>query len=76
VEELMRARRLWLALGVLGTIVLVAFDAPATLAIGVVCLLGFVAAGVALIATPAFLEGDEEDGAGSAQRDEEPVRRP
>lgn len=61
-----RARGAWLALGLLGVALLLPFDAPATLALGVLCLLGFVAWGVVLIASPRFIEGadEERDGPG------------
>jgi drug/metabolite transporter (DMT)-like permease len=65
-----RLRALWLALGVLGVVVLVGFDEPLTLAIGVACLLAFVAWGVALIATPGFI-----DAATPPARDPERPRR-
>lgn len=55
-----RPRGLWLALGVVGMVVLVAFDTPLTLTIGILCLLSFVAAGVALIATPEFLTSETD----------------
>ena len=53
-------RLLWLGLGVLGVVLLVPFDAPVTLALGVLCLLGFVAWGVAIIASPGFTREDQE----------------
>ena len=53
-----RARALWLALGVVGALVLVPFDSPVTLTLGVLCLVAFVAWGVFLIATPGTI-GDE-----------------
>lgn len=49
----------WLAPGLAGIALLVPFDAPATLALGILCLLGFVAWGVVLIATPAFTGEDQ-----------------
>jgi threonine/homoserine efflux transporter RhtA len=55
----LRSRGAWLALGVLGVVLLVPFEHPLTLALGVGCLLAFVVRGVFLIATPEFLAGDE-----------------
>jgi hypothetical protein len=55
-----RHRRAWLGLGVLGTAILIPFDSPVTIALGVVLLLAFVAWGIALIATPAFTVGDDD----------------
>jgi hypothetical protein len=52
--------RLTPALLVVGLVLLVPFDAPVTLALGVTCLLAFVACGVFLIAEPGFLEGDRD----------------
>jgi hypothetical protein len=49
------------ALLVLGVGLLIPFDAAITLALGVACLLAFVASGVALVASPAFLAGDREE---------------
>jgi O-antigen ligase len=57
-----RARGLWLALGAVGAIVLVVFDTPVTLTVGVLALIAFVACGVALIASPEFLSGEDDDG--------------
>jgi hypothetical protein len=54
-------RRIWLAIGILAAAVLVAFETPVTLAIGVLGLLTFVAIGVMLIASPPFLERDDDD---------------
>lgn len=56
-----RPRVRWLALGIVGVALLVPFKAPATLAGGILCLLGFVAWGVWLIATPAFTGADEPE---------------
>lgn len=56
----MRSRAAWLALGVVGVLLLVPFDWPATIALGVFCLIGFVVRGTWLIATPEFLSQDEE----------------
>lgn len=53
-------RRAWLALGAVGVVALVPFDQWWTLTIGVVCLLLFVAVGVATIAAPGFLEEDAD----------------
>ncbi len=51
----------WLACGLLGAAVLVLFQEPFTLALGVFLLLAFVALGVRLIASPEFLEGDADE---------------
>jgi len=55
------ARRAWLGLGALGVLLLVPFHTPVTLALGIACLVGFVAWGAALIATPQFLAADDSD---------------
>ena len=57
----MRLRRTWLALGLLGVVLLVPFEAPMTLALGVLCLFGFVGTGLAVIASPAFTRADRTD---------------
>jgi hypothetical protein len=57
-----RSRAAWLALGVLGVALLVPFDRPVTLALGVLCLVAFVAWGTWLIATPEFLAEEEDRG--------------
>jgi hypothetical protein len=54
-------RKLWLALGVLGVVLLVPFKAPLTLLLGVLALLAFVAVGVIVIATPEFLAQDDDE---------------
>jgi hypothetical protein len=54
-----RNRSAWLALGALGTAILIPFDSPVTIALGVVLLLAFVAWGIALIASPAFTVEDD-----------------
>jgi hypothetical protein len=54
-------RRVWLAIGILAAAVLVAFETPVTLVIGVLGLLAFVAIGIVLVAAPPFLERDSED---------------
>jgi hypothetical protein len=51
-------KRAWIACGVLGVLLLVPFETPVTLALGVLFLLAFVALGVRVIASPEFLEGD------------------
>ena len=56
----MTARRLWLALGVVGALVLFAFELTITLALGVAMLVGFVGAGWWLIAAPGFLDADDD----------------
>jgi hypothetical protein len=53
-----RTRALWLALGVVGVLLLVPFDSPVTLTLGVLCLIGFVAWGVFIIATPGTIGDD------------------
>jgi len=45
---------------VLGSAVMLAFEAPAARIVGVALLFGFVVAGVFLVADPAFLDRDEE----------------
>jgi threonine/homoserine efflux transporter RhtA len=58
-------KRAWLALGLLGVLLLVPFEHSVTLVLGIGCLLAFVAWGVFLIATPEFLDGDgdgDDDG--------------
>jgi hypothetical protein len=50
-----------LASGGLGALLLFAFDAWFTRALGVLGLFGFIAAGVFAIATPAFLERDDSE---------------
>ena len=50
-----------LGAGALGALLLFAFDAWFTRALGVVGLFAFVAGGVFAIATPAFLEHDDEE---------------
>jgi hypothetical protein len=52
-------RRLWVALGLLGAGLLVPFEEPVPVALGVVCLIAFVGVGLAVIASPAFTRGDE-----------------
>jgi hypothetical protein len=54
--------RLWLALLVAGLVLMIPFDATITLALGVACLLAFVALGVFLMAHPASLLDDESEG--------------
>jgi len=54
-------RRGWLGVGALGVVLLIPFDSALPIALGIVCLVTFVAWGVALIATPEFLAGDEPD---------------
>jgi hypothetical protein len=46
---------------VAGVVLMVAFDAAVTRALGVACLLAFVAGGLFLVADPAFLAGDGDD---------------
>ena len=54
-------RAAWLAIGVIGVVLLVPFKAPLTILLGVLFLLAFVAVGVVLIASPAFLAEDQDD---------------
>jgi Ca2+/Na+ antiporter len=60
VAHVTRRRRLWIALGGLGVVLLLAFEASLTILAGILCLLAFAVWGVFLIATPRFLE-DERD---------------
>jgi hypothetical protein len=46
---------------VAGVALLVPFDYPVTLALGVTCLLAFIALGVFTIATPEFLASTDEE---------------
>jgi hypothetical protein len=55
------SRAAWLAFGALGVALLVPFDWPVTIALGVACLLAWVAWGTWLIATPELLAGDDEE---------------
>jgi hypothetical protein len=50
-----------LGAGALGALLLFAFDAWFTRALGVLGLLAFIAGGVFAIATPAFLERDDDE---------------
>lgn len=54
--------RAWIATGVIGAVLLFAFETPVTLALGVTGLIGFVALGVRVIASPAFVERDGDEG--------------
>ena len=53
--------RAWIALLVVGLALMIPFEETVTLALGVACLLAFVALGVFLIADPAGLLDDEAD---------------
>lgn len=53
--------RLWGALFVIGLALMVPFEKTITLALGVACLLAFVALGVYLIAHPSALLADEDE---------------
>ena len=53
--------RAWIALLVVGFALMIPFEETVTLALGVACLLAFVALGVFLIADPAGLLDDEAD---------------
>jgi hypothetical protein len=55
----MTLRRICPALLVVGVGLMVPFEETITLALGVVCLVGFVVTGVFAVATPEFLGGDE-----------------
>ena len=53
---------IWLGLLVVGLALMLPFEEPVTLALGVTCLLSFVGLGVFLIAHPsALLEPDDEE---------------
>jgi hypothetical protein len=52
---------LWGALFVVGLALMVPFEKTITLALGIACLLGFIALGVYLIAHPAALLADEDE---------------
>lgn len=54
-------RRAWPALGVLGVVLLVPFEEAWTIALGVLCLLAFVAVGTLVIAGGDFLTQDESE---------------
>lgn len=56
----MTLRRLCPALLVVGVGLLIPFETPITLALGVAALLGFVVSGVFLVASPDFIDADEE----------------
>jgi energy-converting hydrogenase Eha subunit C len=45
---------------VLGSAVMIAFEAPLARIVGVALLFGFIVAGVFLVADPAFLDRDDE----------------
>jgi hypothetical protein len=49
----------WLALLVVGLALMIPFDATVTLALGIACLLSFIALGVYLMAHPSSLLADE-----------------
>jgi hypothetical protein len=53
--------RLWGALFVVGIVLMVPFEKTITLALGIACLLSFVALGVYLIAHPSALLADEDE---------------
>jgi energy-converting hydrogenase Eha subunit C len=55
-----RLLRITIACFVLGSAVMVLFEAPLARIVGVALLFGFVVAGVFLVADPAFLDRDEE----------------
>ena len=72
----MTRRRLemaWLGLLVVGLALMLPFEKPVTLALGVACLLSFVGLGVFLIAHPAaLLEPDDEEEAPPARTTPDP----
>lgn len=57
----MSLRALALTLLVLGVVLMIPFEAWYTRVAGVLCLFGFVVAGVFAVATPAYLARDEDD---------------
>jgi len=67
-----KLERICLALGVIGLVVMLPFDAWYTRLVGMGCLVAFVVTGVFLIANPAYLSRDsaEED-----RPEDEAVRR-
>jgi len=63
----------WLGLLVAGVAVMVPFEEPVTLALGIACLLSFVGLGVYLIAHPsALLAPDDDEEAPPAQTTSDP----
>lgn len=56
----MSTRVLALVLLALGVVLMIPFEAWYTRVLGVLCLFGFVVAGVFAIATPEYLERDDE----------------
>lgn len=64
-ERIRLLRRLVPALLLVGTVLLVGFEATVTLFVGVVLLLAAVACGVAMIAEPGFLAADADAEAGA-----------
>ena len=67
-----KLERICIALGVIGLVVMLPFDAWYTRLVGMACLVAFVVTGVFLIANPAYLSRDsaEED-----RPEDEAVRR-
>lgn len=57
----MNLRHLCPVLLVIGLALMLPFETPVTLALGVVALLGFVVSGVFLVASPEFIEADDRD---------------
>ena len=55
-------KRAWIACGLLGAALLFPFHSPVTLALGVLLLLAFVGLRAAVVASPAFLADDRDDG--------------
>ena len=49
-------------LGIAGVAIMVPFDSPVTLSVGVLCLIGFVVTGLFAIASPEFLGRTDDDG--------------
>ena len=56
-----RNRLAWLALGALGVVLLIPFEWPLTIALGIGCLLAFVVWGTFLIVTPSFTRGADPE---------------
>ena len=56
-----RLLRICIALGVIGLVAMLPFDAWYTRLIGVACLLGFVVTGVFLIASPWYLDQEQDE---------------
>ena len=57
----MTLRRLWPFLLLIGVVLMVPFDATVTRVLGVAALLAFVVCGVFVIATPEYLQRDDDE---------------